>query len=78
MKKRLFALALTAAMALTLLAGCGGDTSSAGSVSGSETGSGSGGNTAAGQVYYLNFKPEQDAQWQELAELYTQETGVPV
>ena len=78
MKKRLFALALTAAMALTLLAGCGGDASSAGSVSGSETGSGSGGNTAAGQVYYLNFKPEQDAQWQELAELYTQETGVPV
>ena len=22
---------------------------------------------AAGSVYYLNFKPEQDAQWQELA-----------
>lgn len=34
--------------------------------------------SAAGQVYYLNFKPEQDAQWQELAELYTEETGVPV
>ena len=29
-------------------------------------------------VYYLNFKPEQDAQWQELAEVYTAETGVPV
>ena len=29
-------------------------------------------------VYYLNFKPEQDAQWQELAEIYTAETGVPV
>ena len=36
------------------------------------------GNTAAGSVYYLNFKPEQDAQWQELAALYTEETGVPV
>ena len=34
--------------------------------------------TASGSVYYLNFKPEQDAQWQELAAAYTQETGVPV
>ncbi len=33
---------------------------------------------AAGSVYYLNFKPEQDAQWQELAALYTEETGVTV
>ena len=29
-------------------------------------------------VYYLNFKPEQDAQWQELATVYTEETGIPV
>ena len=29
-------------------------------------------------VYYLNFKPEQDAQWQELAKVYTEKTGVPV
>ena len=34
--------------------------------------------SAEGSVYYLNFKPEQDAQWQELAEIYTEETGVPV
>jgi len=34
--------------------------------------------TATGSVYYLNFKPEQDAQWQELAAAYTEETGVPV
>ena len=33
---------------------------------------------AKGQVYYLNFKPEQDEQWQELAQVYTKETGVPV
>ncbi|MGN0996016.1 MAG: extracellular solute-binding protein, partial [Candidatus Ventricola sp.] len=33
---------------------------------------------ADGSVYYLNFKPEQDAQWQELAKLYTEKTGVPV
>ena len=31
-----------------------------------------------GSVYYLNFKPEQDAQWQELAAYYTEQTGVPV
>ena len=34
--------------------------------------------SADGSVYYLNFKPEQDTQWQELAKLYTEETGVPV
>ncbi|MBR5301257.1 MAG: ABC transporter substrate-binding protein [Clostridia bacterium] len=33
---------------------------------------------ADGSVYYLNFKPEQDAQWQELAKVYTEKTGVPV
>ena len=29
-------------------------------------------------VYYLNFKPEQDAAWQKLALAYTQATGIPV
>ena len=33
---------------------------------------------AEASVYYLNFKPEQDAQWQELAKVYTEKTGVPV
>ena len=33
---------------------------------------------AAGKVYYLNFKPEQDEAWQNLAAKYTEETGVPV
>ncbi len=31
-----------------------------------------------GKVYYLNFKPEQDTQWKELAELYKKQTGVNV
>lgn len=31
-----------------------------------------------GHVYYLNFKPEQDAAWQDLAALYTRQTGVAV
>ena len=34
--------------------------------------------TGKGSVYYLNFKPEQDQAWQELAKFYTQKTGVPV
>lgn len=33
---------------------------------------------AAGKVYLLNFKPETNDAWQELAEIYTEETGVPV
>ena len=33
---------------------------------------------ATGSVYYLNFKPESDAAWQELAKTYTEQTGVPV
>ncbi len=31
-----------------------------------------------GKVYYLNFKPEADSAWQELAKAYTEQTGVPV
>ena len=36
------------------------------------------GKSSKGSVYYLNFKPEADAAWQELAKQYTQETGVEV
>ena len=39
---------------------------------------GSSGSSGAGRVYYLNFKPEQDSQWQDLAKAYTEKTGVPV
>ncbi len=38
---------------------------------------GCGGNDK-GSVYYLNFKPEADAAWQELAKTYTELTGVEV
>ena len=33
---------------------------------------------ATGSVYYLNFKPEADQAWQDLAKLYTEKTGVKV
>ena len=69
MKRRL-ALVLASAMlltsALTGLASC-------------KSGGNNGGTDASkGHVYYLQFKPEQDAQWQELAKLYTEKTGVQV
>ena len=33
---------------------------------------------AKGSVYYLNFKPEQATQWEALAKIYTEQTGVEV
>ena len=41
-------------------------------------GGGSSADEEVGSVYYLNFKPEQDQQWQDLAALYTEQTGVEV
>ena len=77
MKRKLLALGLAAAMSVSLLAGCGsaGSSSQAGSTGGSSTG---GEAASGGSVYSLNFKPEADAQWQALAETYTEQTGVPV
>ena len=63
MKKKFLAVLLTSVMALSMLAGCGGSASKEDEV---------------GKVYYLNFKPEQDAAWQKLAKEYTQETGIEV
>ena len=60
------------------LAACGGSSNSTAS---SAAGSAAASSTAAkadGKVYYLNFKPEQDQDWQDLAAEYTKETGVPV
>ena len=33
---------------------------------------------AKGSVYYLNFKPEQATQWEDLAKTYSEQTGVEV
>ena len=59
------------------LAACGGSSSSTAASTASST-SASAAPAAAGKVYYLNFKPEQDQDWQDLAAEYTKETGVPV
>ncbi|MCF0258297.1 MAG: extracellular solute-binding protein [Erysipelotrichaceae bacterium] len=72
MKKWQSLLALAAAGSMAL-AGCGGsNTADSGKTD-------AGGNSGAkGEVYYLNFKPEQDEDWQNLAQEYTEETGVKV
>lgn len=69
--KKVAAMTLAGLMAATSLAGCGGESSS-------KQDSNTGGDAKKGKVYYLNFKPEQDKAWQELAAAYTEETGVEV
>ena len=80
MKKRLLTLALALVMALSLAAcgGSGGDSQPSGGGDSQPAAGDSGSSGASGSVYYLNFKPEQDGAWQELAKAYTQETGVEV
>ena len=71
MKKRFLSLVLAGALAATMLAGCGSSNSGESSTAAEDGG-------AKGSVYYLNFKPEQDEQWQALAASYTEQTGVDV
>lgn len=64
MKRKLLSVFLAGALAVSMLAGCS---------------SGDGGSSDdKGSVYYLNFKPEADKAWQDLAAKYTKETGVKV
>lgn len=65
--KRIVVAGVAGMMAATCLAGCNTSNSNDKDSSG-----------AKGQVYYLNFKPEQDQAWQKLAKEYTKETGVKV
>ena len=70
-KKKIIAMLLCTAMVGGMVAGCG-------STGSSDEGSKSAKGDAKGKVYYLNFKPEQADQWVDLAEKYTEETGVQV
>ena len=87
--KRWLALGMATMMVAGTLAGCG----SSDTTTTTETGSDSTAATDAaettaaetttasaegGSVYYLNFKPEQDEQWQALAKSYSEQTGVEV
>lgn len=62
--KKTLALILAAVMALSLVA-CAKTPAN-------------GGTETKGSVYYLNFKPEADQAWQDLAKTYTEQTGVEV
>lgn len=61
--KRIGAALVAGAFAVTGLAACGGGDSA---------------DDGEGSVYFLNWKPEQDAAYQEIAKAYTDETGVNV
>ena len=87
--KKLMALGLSLATVLTLVTGCGGDTGGETQAPGTEdskveTTAPAQADTEAvpdeaageGKVYYLNFKPEQAEQWEELAAVYQEETGI--
>ncbi len=73
--KKLIALGLTVAMTMSLVA-CGGsdETTEQTTTENTETTD----TAEAGSVYYLNFKPEVEEVWNEVAAAYTAETGVEV
>ncbi len=85
MKKKIVSVLLCTAMLSSLLAGCGSDSAAVTEGTGEETtaaaDSADGTETAdagSGSVYLLNFKPETDGAWQDLAAAYTEQTGVSV
>lgn len=60
-------LIISMALAATMIVGCS-----------NASGTSATGSDSNGRVYYLNFKPEADEYWQDLAKEYTEETDVPV
>lgn len=93
MKKRFVSILLTAALAVTIIAGCGNNNNNGNGTQGGDAADQE--NTSdqenndpiadgeliqevSGSVYYLNFKPEQAEQWKDLAREYSNETGIPV
>ena len=89
MKKKVLSALLSVAMVSSLLAGCGAakeegtaatDAPAAEAGTEAEAPAAEGDAAAAGEgtVYYLNFKPEVEEVWNEVAAAYTEETGVPV
>ncbi len=92
MKKKVISALLCATMVSSMLFGCGSkeaeapaaeaetqtETETETETATEETADTTEASAEGGSVYYLNFKPEVDAQWQEIAAAYTAETGVPV
>ena len=85
MKKKLLSTLLCVAMVSTMLVGCGETASKETDKASTETEETATEATDAadasaegGKVYYLNFKPEVEEAWNEIAAAYTEETGVDV
>lgn len=85
--RRILAMALSAAMGLTMLVGCNNNSTSntsntpaSGSTSDktSNDDKTSTGDASKGRVYWLNFKPELDETANALAKAYTEKTNIPV
>ena len=90
--KKLLALGLAVTMTASMLTGCGSSNDGAADAdtktdatdaadaadAATDTAADTEASAEGGSVYYLNFKPEQDQQWQDLAAKYTEETGVDV
>ena len=69
MKKKVISSLVCMAMAVMTFTGCGKNNTT----STDETSK-----AGSGKVYYYNFKPEQAEEWEKLAKLYTEKTGVKV
>ncbi|MDD6503873.1 MAG: ABC transporter substrate-binding protein [Lachnospiraceae bacterium] len=76
MKKKLLSVLMVSAMVASMAAGCGDSAASTGE--GTQAGGDATVAAGSGSVYMLNFKPETDEAWQDLAKTYTDETGVEV
>lgn len=63
--RKIAAIGAVSTLALGGLAACGSDDSGSG-------------DSSEGSVYYLNFKPEQEDVWKDVAAAYKEETGVDV
>lgn len=76
--KKFVASSLAAVMVMGMIAGCGSNAGTGNSTGEQSKTESAGGNTTEGKgsVYYLNFKPEQAEQWEQLAKQYQDETGV--
>lgn len=87
MKKKIVCAMMCIAMAATSLVGCGSSDSAdtqdntaddAATDDAADADDASDDTASEGKVYFLNFKPEVAEQWVDLAETYTEETGVQV
>lgn len=69
--KKLLSMALVTLIAATSIVGCGSKENNKDAAKSAKDG-----DAKKGSVYYLNFKPESDAIWQEIAAEFKKDTGI--